>query len=179
MLEQVAVLGRDIDAIIRTHVGDRKVAAWFTDTAEAFEEIGEYDLAIDWARQAITFDLGHQSVTGARYWVKLVDTLRPAESLDTHIFVFRRSPNSSTASELHRAASDSWPTYRDEVMENLSRQPYEAATFTLGTLNDPGPPGIWPTNSASVPSTIAVPPSDWRGCASSSRHRTRRRGSTP
>lgn len=75
--KRLAVLDRDIDAIIRTHVGDRKVAAWFQQTAEAFEEIGEYDLAIDWARQATEFGLGHQSVTASRYWGKLVETHRP------------------------------------------------------------------------------------------------------
>ncbi len=135
--KRLAVLDRDVEAIIRTHVGDRKVAAWFTDTAEALEEIGEYDLAVDWARQATEFGLGHQSVTAARHWVKLIDTHRPAESLDTRVFLFRRWPNSSTASELHRAAGDTWPTYRDDVMEELSHRPYDAVTFTLNTLNDP------------------------------------------
>ena len=57
--KRLAILDRDIDAIVRTHVGDRKVAARFQQTAEAFEEIGEYDLAIDWARQATQFNLGH------------------------------------------------------------------------------------------------------------------------
>ncbi len=42
--QRVAVLDHDIDAIIRTHARDRKVAAWLQDTAEAFEEIGEVDL---------------------------------------------------------------------------------------------------------------------------------------
>ena len=59
---------RDIDAIIRTHARDRKVAAWLEDTAEAFEEIGEIDLAIGWAKQATEFDRGHQSLKAAGYW---------------------------------------------------------------------------------------------------------------
>ena len=42
--QRMAVLDHDIDAIIRTHAKDRKVAAWLEDTAEAFEEIGEIDL---------------------------------------------------------------------------------------------------------------------------------------
>jgi hypothetical protein len=42
---RLAVLDRDIDAIIRTHARDRRVAAWLQDTAEAFEEIGQIDLA--------------------------------------------------------------------------------------------------------------------------------------
>lgn len=49
---RLAIHDRDIDAIIRTHARDRKVAAWLQDTAKAFAEIREIDLAIDWARQA-------------------------------------------------------------------------------------------------------------------------------
>jgi hypothetical protein len=45
--QRLAVLDRDVDAIIRTHAKDRTVAAWFEDTARAFEEIGEIDLAIE------------------------------------------------------------------------------------------------------------------------------------
>lgn len=135
--KRLAILDRDIDAIVRTHVGDRKVAAWFHQTAEAFEEIGEYDLAIDWARQATQFNLGHQSVKASRYWTKLIDEHHPADSLDTRAFIFRRWPNSGTAAELFRASGTAWPTYRDEVLQALSRQPYEAVIFTLNTLHDP------------------------------------------
>ncbi|MGH3333393.1 MAG: hypothetical protein ACRDPJ_19015, partial [Nocardioidaceae bacterium] len=55
------MLDHDTDAIIRTHARDRKVTAWLQDTAEAFEEIGEVDFAIDWAKQATDFDRGHDS----------------------------------------------------------------------------------------------------------------------
>jgi len=134
--QRLAVLDRDVDAIIRTHVRDRKVAAWFQETAEAFEEIGEYDLAIDWARRATEFGLGHQSVTASRYWAKLLETHRPADVLAARVILFRRGPNSSTATELHRAAGDDWPAYRDEVMSTLSQRPYDAVTFTLRALGD-------------------------------------------
>lgn len=134
--KRLAVLDRDIDAIIRTHVRDRKVAAWFLETAEAFEEIGEFDLAIDWARQATEFGMGHQSVTASRYWATLLERHRPADVLAARLFLFRRWPNSSTATELHRAAGEDWPAYRDEVMDALSRQPYDAVTFTLRALGD-------------------------------------------
>lgn len=53
---RLAVLDRDVDAIIRTHARDRKVAAWLHDTAKAFDEIGDVDRALDWARQATDFD---------------------------------------------------------------------------------------------------------------------------
>ena len=52
---------RDVDAIIETHARDRKVARWFLDTAEAFTEIGEVDLAIEWARRALDVGPWHQS----------------------------------------------------------------------------------------------------------------------
>ena len=47
---RLAALDRELDAIIRTDARDRKVAAWLEDTAEAFEEIGEIDLALNWAK---------------------------------------------------------------------------------------------------------------------------------
>jgi len=65
------MLDHDVEAIIRTHAKNRRVAAWFEDTAEAFEEIGEIDLAIEWARQGMEFDLGHQSLKVADYWCNL------------------------------------------------------------------------------------------------------------
>jgi Family of unknown function (DUF6880) len=64
---RLAVFDHDIDAIIRTHARDRRVAAWLEDTAQAFEEIGEFDLAIDWAKQATDFDRDHQSLKAADY----------------------------------------------------------------------------------------------------------------
>ncbi|CAN5164514.1 hypothetical protein BH11ACT6_BH11ACT6_33290 [soil metagenome] len=134
--QRLAVLDRDVDAIIRTHARDRHVAAWFHDTAKAFEEIGEFDLAIDWAKQATDFDLGHQSLGAASYWCALLDGRRPQESLEARLYVFRRWPSSSTAAGLHRAAGPSWQTFHDEVIETLSARPREAVLFVLLTLTD-------------------------------------------
>jgi hypothetical protein len=52
--QRLAVLDRDVEAIIRTHARDRKVATWLCDTAQALEEVGEIDLAIDRARSQRT-----------------------------------------------------------------------------------------------------------------------------
>jgi hypothetical protein len=82
---RLAVLDRDIDAIIRSHARDRRVAGWLEDTAEAFEEIGEIDLALDWARQATGFDRGYQSLKAAGYWCKLLAEHRPAELLPARL----------------------------------------------------------------------------------------------
>ena len=133
---RLAVLDRDRDAIIRTHARDRKVAAWLEDTAKAFEETGEIDLAIDWAHQATDFDFGHQSLKAAGYWCKLLAEHRPAELLPARLEVFRRWPSSSTAAYLYQDAGPSWPTYRDEVLATLASSPRDAVLFALVTLED-------------------------------------------
>lgn len=135
--QRLAVLDRDIDAIIRTHAKDRKVAAWLEDTAEAFEEIGEIDLAIDWAKQATDFDRGHQSLKAADYWCRLLEAHRPAEALDARLSVFRKWPSSTSAARLHKAAGKSWLAYRDEVVATLAPSPRDAVLFALLTLRNP------------------------------------------
>ena len=105
--QRLAVWDRDVDAIIATHARDRKVAAWLEDTAEAFAEIGETDLAIDWARQATFFDRGHQSVNAARLWCRLVAEHRPDEELPARLEVFdggrpRPTPTASSVLRVRR-----------------------------------------------------------------------------
>ena len=133
---RLAVLDHDIDAIIRTHARDRRVAAWLQDTAEAFEEIDEIDLAIDWARQAAQFDGGHQAKRAALYLEGLLAAHRPAELLPERLDTFRRWPNSGTAAKLHSAAGDAWPEYASEVDRRLAPLPRDAVLFILLTLKD-------------------------------------------
>lgn len=83
-----AVLDRDVEAIIRTHARDRKVAAWLPDTAEALAEIGEFDLAIDWARQALDLGPGHQSLKAGESWCTLLAEHRPDELLAARLSCF-------------------------------------------------------------------------------------------
>lgn len=135
--QRLAVLDHDIDAIIDTHAKDRKVAAWLEETAEAFEEIGETDLAIDWAKQATDFDRGHQSLKAADYWCGLLEAHRPAEALDARLSVLRRWPSSTSAARLHKEAGRSWPDYRDEVVTTLAASPRDAVLFALLTLKEP------------------------------------------
>ena len=132
-----AVLDRDIDAIIRTHARDRRVAAWLHDTAQAFEEMGEIDLAIDWAHQATNHDSGHQALKAAAYWCDLLASHRPAELLAARHEVFRRWPSATTATRLHRAAGTSWPDLHDEVIATLATRPDQSVLFSISTLNDP------------------------------------------
>lgn len=135
--QRLAVLDHDIDAIVRTHAKDRRVAAWLEDTAEAFEEIGEIDLAIDWARQATDFGRGHQSLKAADYWCRLLDEHRPSEALEARLTVFRRWPSSTTAARLHEAAGEASPDFRDEVVATLSSSPSDAVLYALLTLKEP------------------------------------------
>ncbi len=136
--QRLAVLDHDIDAIIRTHARDRRVAAWLKDTAEAFEEIGEIDLAIDWARQATDFGSGHQSRDAADYWCQLLARHRPDEEIPARLEVFRRWPSATTAAGLHQAAAGKWHVVGDEVMSTLSTNPRDAVLFALLTLKDAG-----------------------------------------
>lgn len=135
--QRLAVLDHDIDAIIRTHARDRKVAAWFENTAGAFEEIGEIDLAIDWAKQATDFDRGDQARKAADYWCGLLGEHRPAEALEARLLVFRKWPSSTSAARLYETAGRSWPDFRDEVVTMLAASPRDAVLFALLALKEP------------------------------------------
>ena len=109
--------------MIRTHARDRKVAAWLEDTATAFEETGETDLAIDWAKQATHFDRGHQSLKAAGYWCQLLAEHRPVELLPTRLEVFRRWQSSTTAAHLYQDAGPSWSSYPRRGAGHLGFKP--------------------------------------------------------
>lgn len=134
--QRLAVLDRDVAAIIRTHARDSSVPAWLQDTAEALAEIGETDLAIDWSRQATDHGDGHQSLEAADYWCRLLAEHRPEELLAARWAVFTRWPSSSTAAALHQSAGADWPDYRDAVLERLAACPRDAVLFALLTLRD-------------------------------------------
>ncbi|MBV9593399.1 MAG: hypothetical protein JO147_06365 [Actinobacteria bacterium] len=134
--QRLAVFDRDVEAVIRTHARDQKVAAWLQDTAEALSEIGETDLAIDWARRAADFDHGHQSLKAAGYWCALLAAHRPDELLAARLEVFRRWPSSSTAAALYQDSGTAWSAYQNEVMEQLARSPHDAVVFAQHHLRD-------------------------------------------
>jgi len=112
-------------------------AAWLQDTAQALAEIGEVDLSIDWAKQAADFDGGHQALAAAQYWCDLLARHRPDTEIAARQEVFRRWPSASTAQQLRKAAGQAWPSHRDEVLDTLSRSPYDAVSFALHQLDDP------------------------------------------
>ena len=133
---RLAVLDRNVDEVIRTHLRDAKVAAWFQDTAEALVEIGEHSLAIDWARRGGEFDGGHQSARAADYWCELLAQHRPGELLDARLSVFRRWPTAGHAQALYEIVGDRWDEYRDEVLSMLSSRPEEVVRFAHSSLGD-------------------------------------------
>ncbi|HVV77174.1 MAG TPA: hypothetical protein VHC43_14180 [Mycobacteriales bacterium] len=136
--QRLAIHDRDIEEIIRTHVRDGQVPAWLQDTAEALAEIGETDLAIDWARRAAQHPGGgHQALKAGEYWCTLLADHRPhAELLLARLAVFRHWPSSSTAARLHQDARNAWPDYRDEVMTALANRPRDAVVFAQHHLRD-------------------------------------------
>lgn len=133
---RLAVLDRDVDAIIRTHARERRVAAWFEDVAEALEEIDEVDLAIDWAKQAVDFDRGHQALKASDRWCRLLAEHRPDDLIDARLQVFRTWPSSTSAACLLTDAGARWPEYREEVMATLSTSPRDAVLFALRSLEE-------------------------------------------
>lgn len=134
--QRLAVLDRDVAAIIRTHARDRSIAQWYLDTARALAEIEEFDLAIDWARQGLGVTPSHQAQRAADYWCELLAEHRPAELVTARLETFRRWPSSSTAARLYRDAGQTWPQHRDEVMSRLETSPHDAVVFALSSLKD-------------------------------------------
>lgn len=135
---RLAVHDRDVDAIIATHLRDGTVAAWYTDTAKALAEIGDHDLAIEWAKRGADFGPGHQSVEAAEYWCDLLATHHPEQSVAARRDVFDRWPTSRHATALHRASGEQWPEHRDHVLAALAEQSggREAVSFALRGLED-------------------------------------------
>jgi len=135
---RLAVHDHDIEAIIRTHARDQRVPAWLEDTAQAFEEIGEIELAIEWAQRAVDHPSGgHQAVKAARYLADLLSAHRPEALLDFNGGVFERWPTADHAARLREAAAADWPARRAHVLDLLQASPREAVAFALTSLKEP------------------------------------------
>ncbi|MDO5678317.1 MAG: hypothetical protein Q4G35_12515 [Propionibacteriaceae bacterium] len=128
---RLAVLDRNIAEIIRTHARDQRVAAWLTDTSKAFLEIGETELAIEWAKRATDHDRGHQSRSAAANWLTLLAEHQPEQLLEATHYVFLRWPSSFYAVQLRDRAGSRWPEFREEVETHLKTQPDEAVRFAI------------------------------------------------
>ena len=133
--QRLAVADRDPTAIIATHSRDGK-AVWLHETAKALAEIGAFDLAIDYARQAADAYGDVQARNAAIYWCDLLAAHRPAEEIAARLEVFSRWPSASTAEHLRQATGPAWPDHRDHVLNVLGRWPREAVIFAQHHLRD-------------------------------------------
>lgn len=133
---RLAVLDRDVDAIIATHARDQAISRWLSDTAEAFLEIGDVDRAIEWARRAALTPPDHQAVQAGLSWGELLKQHRPDELLTSRIELFERWPQQRTASLLHDAAHERWPELEAHVVESLAGRPADAVGFLLRHVGD-------------------------------------------
>ena len=134
--QRLAVLDRDVDAVIETHLGDRTCADQFFGTALALEEIGEPDLAILWAQRGAYFDLSADARDAGTLWCLMMAGHTPEEVLDGRLAMLRRWPDWDSALALFEVAGPAWPQYQDEVIKRLSADPGEAAQFALEVLGD-------------------------------------------
>jgi hypothetical protein len=132
--KRFAVLDRDHDAIIRTHLRDGRVAAWHEDVAKAFEEIGSTDLAIHWAERATLFDHGHQARRAADHWWRLLQEHCPEALPESAKTIFDRWPTAGTGARLVAVTGED---AIDSVQETLAARPTELVRFQLDTMRDP------------------------------------------
>jgi hypothetical protein len=132
--KRLAVLDRDVEAIIRTHLRDGRVAAWHEDVAKAFEEIERYDLAIEWAERATRFDLGFQSQHASHRWWRLLAEHSPSDLPDAARVIFSRWPSASTGVQLVDTVGTG---ALDEVLSTLASRPADLVRFQLEHVRDP------------------------------------------
>lgn len=161
--QRLAVLDRDVDAIIRLYGRDLKVAAWYENVARAMQEISEWELAEAWARKAVDFGFGHQSEAAASRWCALVEHNRPEGLLEAHLYVFNRWPNSGTATKVYHAAGESWHDAQDEVENTLRGFPGTRWSLRLKRGRMPCRLGASLTSSISPTQTCG-----WRSSRSTS-----------
>ena len=133
------------------HARDRKVAAWLRDTAKALEEIGEIDLAIDWARQASRLGPWPPIAASGRLLVRAPRRHRPDDVVGARLDMFRSVAVVIHRGRLHRrrgqvrgptTATRSSPRSRPARRGRPVRPPVTARPATRL--------GHWPTASSST-----------------------------
>ena len=133
---RLAVLDRDLDAIIRTHARDRKVAAWLEDTARGPRRDRRDRPGHRLGQAGGRLRPRPPVAQGRRLLVRAARRAPPRRAGPRPLAVFRRWPSSSTATHLYRDAGASWPAYREEVNAALAASPRDAVLFALLTLKD-------------------------------------------
>ena len=132
--KRFAVLDRDHDAIIRSHLRGGRVAAWYEDAATAAEGPGETAPASEGAERATLFDHGHQARRAADRWWRLLQEHRPGALPDAAKTIFYRWPTAGAGARFVAVTGDD---AIETVQETLAGRPAELVRFQLDTMRDP------------------------------------------
>ncbi|MCI9889438.1 hypothetical protein JT358_13360 [Micrococcales bacterium 31B] len=129
--KRFAVLDRDVEAIIRTHLwlGGRELG--HEHVAEALEEIGGFALATEWAEKAVLASREYHGEKAAPRWLRLTEEHSPERLPEVARTVFERWP---TASNAARWVSLAGGGSEDEAQRILEARPRELVLFELNVL---------------------------------------------
>jgi hypothetical protein len=120
--ERLAILDRDVDALVRLLGGDLTTAYQFVRVAEAMRELGLDDEALAWAKRGIAQTSGWQV---AQLYDLACDVQRrePLEVVALRRAQHERMPSSATYRALRAAAEalDAWPLEQDAARATLQR----------------------------------------------------------
>jgi hypothetical protein len=140
--ERLAMLDRDVDAVVRLLGGDLTTPYQFGRVAEAMRELGLDDEALAWAKRGIAQTSGWQV---AKLYDLACDVQRgePLEVLALRRAQHEGMPSSSTYRGLRAAAEalGAWPVERDAARATLQRT--DANGFVDALLEDAEPGLAW------------------------------------
>jgi len=133
--ERLAILDRDVDALVRLLGGDLTTPHQFIRVAEAMRELGLDDEALAWAKRGIAQTSGWQ-VSQLYDLACDVQGGEPLEVLALRRGQHERIPSSSTYRGLRAAAEalDVWPLEQDAARATLQRT--DARGFVDALLGD-------------------------------------------
>jgi uncharacterized Zn finger protein len=137
--ERLAVLDRDIGAIVRLHGGDLTNPFQFIHVAEAMAELGRHDLVLEWASRGIADTTGWQIHRlydlACETHVRLGHPLKVLRLRRSH---HERMASSSTYAALRRAAEelDAWEVERAAARATLQENDIRGFIDALLSDND-------------------------------------------
>jgi hypothetical protein len=153
--ERLAVLDRDIDAIVRLHGGDLTNPFQFVHVAEAMAELGRDDLVLEWTSRGIAetngwgiyrlYDLACETHTRLGQSIEVLRLRRSHHE---------RMPSSSTYAALRTAAEavDSWQVERPAARAALQKS--DIRGFVDALLEDADRELAWDVATAAAPDEL-------------------------
>ena len=153
--ERLAVLDRDIEAIVQLHGGDLTNMFQFLHVAEAMVEIDRDDLVLEWTSRGIAETDGFQ--IGGLYDLACETHTRlgqPLEVLRLRRSHHERAPSSSTYAALRKAAdaADAWEIERPAARAVLELR--DVRGFIDALLSDDDRDLAWRTAVAAPPEAL-------------------------